>query len=111
MLSVEGHDPISGLNLDRCAEEQVQIIGHIQPYGLLFALSEPDLLVKQVSANVATFLGVPPESVLDRSFEAILGAQQFEVFRTQLIRGQEGSAVTLRLPVRDSMLELEWQPG
>lgn len=103
MIAVEGHGP----DLDRCAKEQVQIIGHIQPHGLLFALSEPDLLVKQVSTNITTFLGLSPESVLDRSFEGVLGAQQFEVFRTHLLRGPERCATAIRLLVRDGALEVE----
>jgi light-regulated signal transduction histidine kinase (bacteriophytochrome) len=46
--------------LDQCAQEQVQLIGHIQPHGLLFALSEPDLTVRQVSSNVDSVLVSPP---------------------------------------------------
>ena len=105
MIADEEHGSIP--DLDRCANEQVHIIGHIQPHGLLFALSEPDLLVKQVSTNITTFLGRSPQSVLDRSFEAVLGAQQFEVFRTQLLRGPESHAATLRLPIKDGVLEVE----
>jgi light-regulated signal transduction histidine kinase (bacteriophytochrome) len=40
------------INHARCAQEQVQLIGRIQPHAVLFALSEPDLLVQQVSGNV-----------------------------------------------------------
>jgi two-component system, chemotaxis family, sensor kinase Cph1 len=105
MIAVEGHGSIP--DLDICSKEQVQIIGHIQPHGLLFALSEPDLLVRQVSTNITTFLGMSPESVLDRSFEAALGVQQFEVFRTQLLSGPERCATTLRLKIRDGVLEME----
>ena len=65
-------EPINPIpDLTGCALEPIQIIGHIQPHGLLFALSEPDLLVKQVSTNITTLLGVSPESVLDRAFEAV----------------------------------------
>jgi light-regulated signal transduction histidine kinase (bacteriophytochrome)/CheY-like chemotaxis protein len=103
MISVEGQGP----DLDMCSKEQVHIIGHIQPHGLLFALSEPDLLVRQVSANVTTFLGMSPESVLDRSLEAALGAQPFAAFRTQLLCGQERFAATLRLQIRDGVMEME----
>jgi two-component system, chemotaxis family, sensor kinase Cph1 len=105
MNAAEEHGSIT--DLDRCAKEQVQIIGTIQPHGQLFALSEPDLLVRQVSTNIATCLGRSPESVLDRSFEAVLGAQQFAAFRTQLLSGQERFAATVRLPVSDGVLEME----
>jgi light-regulated signal transduction histidine kinase (bacteriophytochrome) len=37
MIGVEGQG--STPDLDMCAKEQVHIIGHIQPHGMLFALS------------------------------------------------------------------------
>ena len=45
----ERSDPVPGLA--KCALEPIQIIGRIQPHGLLFALSEPDLIVRHVSTN------------------------------------------------------------
>jgi len=101
------HEHGSTVNLDRCAQEQVQIIGQIQPHGLLFALSEPDLIVRQVSANVFTLLGLPSESVLDRPIGTVLGAQLFETFQTQLLDGAGLSSIPLSLPVRDSCIEMQ----
>ena len=102
-LSPESDRPLS--IHDRCAQEQVQIIGRIQSHGLLFALSEPDLIVRQVSANVSTVLGIPPEDVLGRSIGNVLGAQQFETFQSQLLDGPLIPAMPVRLPVGNSMLE------
>jgi light-regulated signal transduction histidine kinase (bacteriophytochrome)/CheY-like chemotaxis protein len=101
--SVESDQPLT--NHDGCAQEQVQIIGHIQSHGLLFALSEPDLIVRQVSANVSTELGIPPEDVLGRSFGMVLGAQQFEAFQSQLLDGSLIAGTPLRLSVRNGILE------
>jgi len=92
---------------DRCAQEQVQIIGSIQPHGLLFALSEPDLLVQQVSANISAFLEMSPDMVLGCSFEAVLGAQQFTTFRTQVLSGEPFGATLLRLPVNAGVLAMQ----
>jgi diguanylate cyclase (GGDEF)-like protein len=71
-------------NVDQCSQEPIHIIGHIQSHGLLFALSEPDFIAHQVSANISGLLGLPPENVLGRSFEAILGVEQFQTFRSQV---------------------------
>jgi light-regulated signal transduction histidine kinase (bacteriophytochrome)/CheY-like chemotaxis protein len=101
--SVENGRPL--LSHDRCAQEQVQIIGRIQSYGLLFALSEPDLIVRQVSANVSTVLGIPPEHVLGRSFGTVVGAQQFETFQSQLLGGPLIATTPVRLQVRNAMLD------
>jgi diguanylate cyclase (GGDEF)-like protein len=77
--------------LDRCAREPIHIIGHIQAHGLLFALSEPDLTVRQVSANVGALIGLTPASVLGQSFENVVGPRQFEAFRA-LVRTNDFQA-------------------
>jgi PAS domain S-box-containing protein len=92
---------------DRCAQEQVQIIGHIQPYGILFALSEPDLVVRQVSGNSNTLLGMPPEIILDRSLGAVLGPQQLEEFQEQVLGNAGPFSMLLRVPVSGKVLDMD----
>jgi len=105
VTAVQGHNPIP--DLDRCAEEQVQIIGQIQPHGLLFALSEPDLIVRQVSTNVSSFVGLSQESIVGRSFGTVLGTQLFEAFQSRVM-GEAGPwAATICLPVRNSAVEMQ----
>ena len=78
MIRIEDDATVS--YADRCAQEPVHLTGHIQSHGLLFALSEPDFIVRQVSANVGALGGIPTDVVLGRSFEAVVGAGQFEIF-------------------------------
>jgi diguanylate cyclase (GGDEF)-like protein len=100
-------EPINPIpDLTGCALEPIQIIGHIQPHGLLFALSEPDLIIRQVSANVSTVMGVPPEDLLGCSIESVLGAQQFETFRSQVSNNEPLSAKLLRIPASDRAIEM-----
>ena len=100
-------EPINPIpDLAGCALEPIQIIGHIQPHGLLFALSEPDLIIRQVSANVSTVMGVPPEDLLGCSIESVLGAQQFETFRSQVSNNEPLSAKLLRIPASDRAIEM-----
>jgi two-component system, chemotaxis family, sensor kinase Cph1 len=84
--SEERSDPLR--NLSECAREPIQIIGHIQPHGVLFALSEPDLIVRQVSANVSTAIGLSPDRLLGSSIENVLGVRQFEKFQFQVLSNQ-----------------------
>jgi len=93
-------------NLAECAREPIQIIGHIQPHGLLFALSEPDLIIRQVSINVGTLLKMSPETLLGCSIESVLGAQQFETFRSQVLNNEPLSAKLLRIPASGQLLEM-----
>ena len=46
--------------LANCADEPIRFPGAIQPHGVLLTLSEPDLKIIQVSANVATLFNRTP---------------------------------------------------
>jgi light-regulated signal transduction histidine kinase (bacteriophytochrome)/DNA-binding response OmpR family regulator len=90
---------------DQCAMEPVQLIGCIQSYGLLFALSEPALRVQQVSTNVSALLGISPEELLGHSFEDVLGEQQFGWLRSQSLTGEPIAATPMSVACRGSAIE------
>jgi light-regulated signal transduction histidine kinase (bacteriophytochrome)/HPt (histidine-containing phosphotransfer) domain-containing protein len=92
---------------DPCSWDPVHTIGQIQPHGVLFAISEPDLIVRQVSMNVADLLGMSPEFVLGHSFEAVLGAKQFETFASHLVGGDALTANPLRMRIGGSALRMD----
>jgi diguanylate cyclase (GGDEF)-like protein len=92
--------------LAACSQEPIQIIGHIQPHGLLFALSEPDLIVRHVSTNVSTLLGMSAELLLGHSFQSVLGAPLFETFQSQTLSDESFLANPLCVPVRDRGIEM-----
>ena len=100
-------EPINPIpDLTGCALEPIQIIGHIQPHGLLFALSEPDLIIRQVSTNVSTLLETSPDTLLGCSIENVFGAQQFETFRSQVLNNEPPSAKLLRIPANGRAVEM-----
>jgi chemotaxis family two-component system sensor kinase Cph1 len=84
-------------NLSECAREPIQIIGHIQPHGVLFALSEPNLIVRQVSANVSTAIGLCPDRVLGNSIENLLGVTQFEKLRSLVMSDEPLASESLQI--------------
>ncbi len=94
-------------DLDRCAELPVRTIGHIQPHGLLFAVSEPELTVRHVSANVAALLGKPAEEVLGGSLKAVLGARQYEALRAQILNDEHLRASPLRMTMGPNALDMQ----
>lgn len=55
------------VDLTNCDREPIHIPGSIQPHGLLLVLEPDSLQVIQASANVADFLGVSPEQLLNSS--------------------------------------------
>ena len=64
-------------------------------------------MVRQVSANISAFLGMSPESVLDRPFESVLGAQLFEAFHAQLTSDAGSSVASFHIPQRGSAVEAQ----
>jgi light-regulated signal transduction histidine kinase (bacteriophytochrome) len=87
-------EPLSPLDLTTCDQEPIHIPGSIQPHGVLFALSGPDLRITAVSANVATHLGREPSTLLNTPLDQILHQPSLEALRPAL--GHAGET-TLRL--------------
>ena len=67
--------------LVNCADEPIRTPGAIQPHGVLLTLSEPELCVLQISANVEMLLGRTPQELVGLPLQLLLGdhyAQQVE---------------------------------
>ena len=67
--------------LANCADEPIRFPGAIQPHGVLLTLSEPDLQIVQVSANVASLFNRPPDALLGQPLDTLLGTQPTDVVR------------------------------
>ncbi len=61
--------------LANCADEPIRFPGAIQPHGVLLTLSDPDLQILQVSANVASLFDHAPETLLGQPLHVLLGAE------------------------------------
>lgn len=57
------------VNLTNCDREPIHIPGSIQPHGILFVLSEPDLRIEQVSDTTTAILGITPQEMLGQPLE------------------------------------------
>lgn len=59
--------------LANCADEPIRFPGAIQPHGLLLTLSEPELTIIQVSANVEPLLDRAPQSLIGQPLQSLIG--------------------------------------
>lgn len=87
------------LDLSACDIEPIHIPGAIQPHGVLVAMTEPDLVVFQVSANVHELLGTTADRALGRPLADLLGAEGGEAVAQALLRREPATANPLRLQV------------
>jgi light-regulated signal transduction histidine kinase (bacteriophytochrome) len=53
-------DSSSAVDLSNCDREPIHLLGAIQSFGFLSAVSTPDWFVQRVSSNVAEWLKVAP---------------------------------------------------
>ena len=66
--------PGTPVDLTNCEREPIHVPGSIQPFGVLVAVSEPDLVVRQVSDNLAALIGTPWHEALGRPLADLLGS-------------------------------------
>ena len=64
------------VDLSNCDREAIHLPGAIQPHGILFALTEPELEIVQVSNNTFDFIGIHPENLLKTPLKELLDDQQ-----------------------------------
>jgi two-component system, chemotaxis family, sensor kinase Cph1 len=90
----EGRDPIDLTNCDR---EPIHIPGSIQSHGVLLVMTEPDLVVIQVSENVTDHIGVRTEDVLTRPLSALIERSSVEAVRAALSGERSERANAIRI--------------
>ncbi len=77
--------------------ETVQLASSIQPHGILLLLSNPELTILQVSANVATHLGIPPHNLLNQPLHSLLDQRWLQSIHEKLAHA---TGEFLHLPLR-----------
>ena len=60
--------------LNNCGDEPIRTPGAIQPHGVLLTLSEPDLRIVQISANVQDLLGCAAQEMVGEPLQRLVGA-------------------------------------
>ena len=88
------------VDIGNCDLEQVQLVGAIQPHGVLLILEEPELRVVQASANTLGFLGLACEALVGKTINSLLGDESTESLRTRLAATNSVSYTHLTLPTK-----------
>jgi light-regulated signal transduction histidine kinase (bacteriophytochrome) len=87
----DGGDAIDfAVDLSNCDREPIHVLGKVQPFGFLVALTA-DWLVSRVSANSADFIGLTPQEMLGQPVGAIFAADAIHALRNRitLLRGPD----------------------
>lgn len=107
--------------LAQCASEAIRIPGAIQPHGVLLTLSEPDLLIGQISSNCSTVFGHEVPALLQQPLATLAGAEVAAQVRQALLLPELDDANPLLLQIgarrfngslsrHDALIILELEP-
>jgi light-regulated signal transduction histidine kinase (bacteriophytochrome)/CheY-like chemotaxis protein len=77
-------EPGAPLDLTNCDREPIHLLGAIQPFGFLIAVSTRDWSVQRVSANVGDWLAVAPADMLGRPLLDFIHVDAIHTLRNQL---------------------------
>ncbi len=77
--------PLEEIDLTNCDREPIHISGHIQPHGVLMAVSEPELEILQISENTQELLGIEAESAIGQNLSLLLERGQLEKLKVCLL--------------------------
>jgi light-regulated signal transduction histidine kinase (bacteriophytochrome) len=80
------------VDLSNCDREPIHLLGHVQPFGFLVAVSM-DWMIQHVSANVRDYLGVEPDNLAGEPLAAIFPEAAIHSIRgrLQLLAAHDGS--------------------
>ena len=87
--------PDYAVDLSNCDREPIHVLGKVQPFGFLIALTA-DWLVARVSANSADFIGLSPDDMLGRPISDILASDAIHALRNRI-----SQSTTTRFVVRE----------
>jgi two-component system, chemotaxis family, sensor kinase Cph1 len=83
--------------LDACAREPIHIPGSIQPHGMLFAVTQSDLLLAAVSENIAAALRSTPQQLIGGPISLILDMPSAKRLETPLHADVPADTVAVQL--------------
>ncbi|MBG1264485.1 response regulator [Nostoc commune] len=95
--------------LEVCSDESVYAPGHIQPYGMLLMLQEPDLTILQISENVEQFFGLSAEELLGQPLRRLFSAAQVQRLTGYLAQNNLELCNPFELKTRRKVAQTDWQ--
>lgn len=100
MADQEAQHPDFAVDLTNCDREPIHVLGAVQPFGFLLALTA-DWLVSRVSANSAQFIGLSPDDMLGKPIASLLDGEAIHALRNRitLLRGPDSVERLFSIPL------------
>ncbi|WP_204102342.1 MULTISPECIES: ATP-binding protein [Spirulina sp. CCY15215] len=106
-MSQNNSSPLQTVDIDSTEEkldyfnlEPIHLPGFIQPHGVLLVLEEPRLKIVQVSNNTESFLGIPPEKLLNYSLSKFFPRTQIRNLKKIIDRNEFETVNLVKLKIK-----------
>ena len=78
------------VDLTNCDQEPIHILGAVQPYGFLLAVSN-EWIIRRVSVNCAEFIGKAPDELIGSALTSVFQPEAVHAIRNRmaLLRGED----------------------
>ncbi len=83
---IEVSEPVSHTNCDR---EQIHLLGHVQPHGVLIVINELELTIVQISENTIPFFNLPASSFINQSLGVLFEQSQIDILLISFLSQQD----------------------
>ena len=70
-----------------CDREQIHLLGHIQPHGVLIGFNESELKIVQISDNTTQFFNLSASSLIDQPLSALFPQSQIDILVSAFSHG------------------------
>ena len=94
-------------DLTTCDREPIHIPGAIQPHGVLLAVDETELTVRQASANTGVHVGIEASALVGAPLARALGAEPVGRLR-EALADPRPQGDPLFVPLRGGAYEATW---
>ena len=95
--------PQTPVDLSNCDQEPIHILGAIQPFGFLLAVS-PEWVILRASVNSASFIGRSPDELIGKPLVDVFTAEAVHAIRNRmaLLRGDDAVERLLGQPLTEA---------
>lgn len=88
-----------------CAEEPIQFLGKIQPYGVLFFLSLPHLTIRQVSENTLSYFQIEAKKLLGKSLTYLFPKEEVLLIKEIISKENQTLSSPFTLTYKNQVFE------
>ena len=94
----------SHVDLTTCENEQIHLLGRVQPFGFLLG-ADPSWSITHASENLERFIGISTADCLGKPLADVIGTQALHTVRNKLqfLRGKEGTEHVRNLAIDGSL--------